>query len=328
MGVNPKVNNLVRSYRQAKNDILWVLDSNVMSSPGTLARSVDALQGHDRRGKKIALVHHVPYAFATESRVGSRIDEAFLNTNHAKMYLAINAFAVDSCVVGKSNLYRRSDVDRLNGSRKPLAKQVPADSAAGRGFTAFGRFMAEDNMIASALWHELDMRHDLSCDVARNVVGKMSLMDYIQRRARWIRVRKRMVLSATVLEPFTECLLVSAIGAWAFNRLFTVPILLFLFAHYVAWLYVDLDVYNSLAGHPLPDSLRWEFMLAWVAREVLTLPIFFYAVFGNEVEWRGRRYEMLPNGEVRLAKEVSGQGWWRLGRQPDYEPLGTEDVNP
>ncbi|KIY67346.1 glycosyltransferase family 21 protein [Cylindrobasidium torrendii FP15055 ss-10] len=323
VGENPKVNNLIRPYRQAKNDILWVIDSNIMSTPGTMARAVDALQGHDRAGRKIGVVHHIPFAYAPESRIGSRIDEAFLNTNHAKMYLAINAVAIDSCVVGKSNMYRRSDVERVNGSRKPLEQQGSVDTP--RGLQAFGKYMAEDNMLASAIWHELGMRHDLSCDVARNVVGKMTFMDYVHRRVRWIRVRKHMVLLATVLEPFTECILVSAIGAWAFHWLFNFSIPIFLLLHYALWIYVDLDVYNSLAGHPLPESLRWEFMLGWAAREILTLPIFFYAVFGNEVQWRGTRYEMLWNGEVKLANQGStAKRWWHWIRQP---PKGYEAVN-
>ncbi|PBL01167.1 hypothetical protein ARMGADRAFT_1058993 [Armillaria gallica] len=322
IGVNPKVNNLMRSYRQAANDILWVLDSNVMIHSGAMARSVDALQGKSRSGRRIALVHHVPFAVVNESRIGSRLDEAFLNTNHAKMYITINTVAIDSCVMGKSNLYRRSDLERVNGSRKPIAQQ-DNQSNEQCGLPAFGRYLAEDNMIASALWHELGERHELSCDVARNVVGKMSLADYIQRRARWIRVRKHMVLAATLLEPLTESVAVSAIGCASLNYLFDVPALPFLLLHFVLWLSVDLDVYSSLAGHRLPASIRWEFLGAWVGRELLALPIFFYAVFGDTVDWRGRRYQVLRNGEVRPAREGRWFGW--TSRQSaDYEPLEVE----
>ena len=63
VGVNPKVNNLVRAYRQASHDILWVIDSNISVDRGTLARSVDALDPPPRAApsgrKRIALVHHV-----------------------------------------------------------------------------------------------------------------------------------------------------------------------------------------------------------------------------------------------------------------------------
>ena len=82
VGVNPKVNNLVRSYRQASHDILWVIDSNISVDRGTLARSVDALDPPPRAApsgrKRIALVHHVPFAFVTEPALGARVESSVL----------------------------------------------------------------------------------------------------------------------------------------------------------------------------------------------------------------------------------------------------------
>nr|GAT47832.1 glycosyltransferase family 21 protein [Mycena chlorophos] len=321
VGVNPKVNNLIRSYREAAHDILWVIDSNVTVHSGTLARSVDALVGPPNATKRIALVHHVPFAVVTENKIGSRIEEAFLNTNHAKMYIAINTAAVDSCVMGKSNLYRRSDLERVNGSLKPIPPNGVQPGPC--GLQAFGRFLAEDNMIAGALWHELGDRHDLSCDVARNIVGNMSLSDYILRRARWIRVRKHMVLAPTLVEPFTESVVLSLILSWSLKTLFGISPWISIVAHFAAWIYVDLDVYASLAGHPLPAEQRWSFIAAWAARELLALPIFLFAIFGSEVIWRGRRYTILRNGEVARAEQ--SRSWFQRLRQPkNYDPINTE----
>jgi len=326
VGVNPKVNNLVRPYREAANDILWVLDSNVLVHSGTLARSVDALTGLGPPGfsrKNVALVHHVPFALASGTALGSRIEEAFLNTNHAKMYIAINILALDSCVVGKSNLYRRSDVERVNGTLRP--KNLAPNQGDGHGLPVFGKFLAEDNMLASAIWHELGLRHDLSCDVACNSVGNMTLLDYIGRRIRWIRVRKHMVLSATILEPFTEAVVLSIIASTSLKYLFGIPAWCTLIIHFSAWLFVDLDVYCSLAGHPLPIASRWQFMAAWAVREILALPIFVFAVFGSEVVWRGSRYRVLRNGEVIEAPSGPTGVWSPSGGNPmnGYEPLAT-----
>ncbi|THH14360.1 hypothetical protein EW146_g5959 [Bondarzewia mesenterica] len=319
VGVNPKVNNLIRSYREAVHDILWVLDSNVTVTPGTLARSVDILNGPPPSApaprRRIALVHHVPFALAHQLTLGSRIEEAFLNTNHAKMYIAINTVAIDSCVMGKSNLYRRSDLERVDGSLKPHT-ETDSDALPGeRGLAAFGRFLAEDNMIAGALWHELDLRHDLSCDVALNTIGNMSLSDYIWRRVRWIRVRKHMTLAATLVEPFTESVVMCAIASSCLRYLIRFPVWLFIPIHFVLWILVDLDVYASLAGYPLPASKRWGFLAAWAVREILALPIWLLAIFGDEVEWRGKKYQVLRNGEVRRAASGQGiAGWFKWGR--------------
>ena len=291
VGVNPKVNNLVRAYRQASHDILWVIDSNISVDRGTLARSVDALDPPPRAApsgrKRIALVHHVPFAFVTEPTLGARVEEAFLNTNHAKMYLAINTVAVDSCVVGKSNLYRKSDLERVDGSLKHSTS--PGSDERQKGLEAFGRFLAEDNMIAGALWHELDLRHDLSCDVARNAIGNMSLADYIWRRVRWIRVRKHMVLAATLVEPLTESVLLGVLTSISLKYLTGIPPWLFLPLHFILWLLVDLDVYASLAGQPAPSGSAFrDFLGAWCLRELLALPIWSIAIWGSTVTWRGK----------------------------------------
>lgn len=307
VGVNPKVNNLVRPYREAKHDILWVLDSNITISPGALARAVDILTTTPKSGKKISLVHHVPLATVSTPTLGAKVEEAFLNTTHAKMYIALNTLALESCVMGKSNLYRRSDIDRLDGSLKPHTGDAPNPSTE-RGLEAFGKYMAEDNMIASAIWHELGLGHDLSCDVAYNAIGDMSLKDYIFRRVRWIRVRKHMVLSATLLEPWTESIALGTVAALSTRFLFGIPCWLFLICHFSAWIFVDLDVYCSIAGHPLPQGSRTSFFIAWLIRESLAFPIWLYAVVGSHVMWRGKRYRMLRNGEVEPAKPSAISG--------------------
>lgn len=273
-------------------------------------------------------MHHVPFAFVSHPSLGSKVEEAFLNTNHAKMYIALNTFAIESCVMGKSNLYRKSDLEQVDGSLKLHLDGSPAEEA-DRGLRAFGQYMAEDNMIASSLWKELDTRHDLSCDVALNAIGDMSLGDYILRRVRWIRVRKHMVLSATLLEPFTESVFIGALTSICVRHLTGFPIWLFLVFHFQLWLAVDLDVYKSLAGHSPPSGTLLWFLTAWAIRELLAFPIWFFAVIGSEVVWRGKKYHMLRNGEVRLAQASTGGlrnplTWLRTRARKsldNYEPL-------
>jgi len=298
----------MRPYNEAAHDILWVLDSNVAVAPGTLTRAIGILSGPSSNPipprRRIALVHHVPFAISSHVSFGAQVEAVFLNTNHAKMYIAINAIAVDSCIVGKSNLFRRSDIERLDVS---LARQqTHENSRHGQGLAAFGRFIAEDNMIGLALWHELDLRHSLSCDIAYNTLGDMSLIDYVRRRIRWIRVRKHMSLLATLLEPFTESVMLGAITAMSVRFLTGVPIWLFLPVHFFLWVLVDLDVYASLAGHSLPVAQWRSFLVAWVVREVLAFPIWVLSVVGNEVEWRGSRYRVRRNGEGERTSRSRG----------------------
>lgn len=140
--------------------------------------------------RAIGMVHHVPFPLFPDASWGSRVEHAFLATEHAKMYLAINQCQVDSCIVGKSNLYRKSDLERL-----PSLKAHQS----GRALEAFGDYLGEDNMIGTKLWHELGLRHAMNEDVVGNTIGNMSLQSYFWRRVRWIRVRKYMVLCVALL---------------------------------------------------------------------------------------------------------------------------------
>lgn len=331
VGVNPKVNNLMQPYREAKYDILWVLDSNVQVVPETLARSVDALNRPPKspNGRRIGLVHHVPFAIGSDSSTGAQLERAFLNTNHAKMYIALNALAIDSCVMGKSNMYRRSDVDRLNGTLKPRssgAGDETSDNHPIYGLAAFGRFLAEDAMIGSSIWHELGLRHDLGFDVAANAIGEMSFYAYARRRARWIRVRKRLVLAATLLEPLTESVVAGLLASWGLYYLTStcVPIWITFLLHSILFLVVDLNVRYLLTGEPLYSSEWWSFVASWAGRELLAFPIWIFAILGNEVEWRGGNYRLLPNGEtakVDGSSHKSGIMAWYTRRPAGYEPI-------
>ena len=262
----------MKPYHAAKYDILWVLDSNVQIIPDALARSVDALNQPSER--RIGLVHHVPIVptYELTAEVGTRIEQAFLNTNHAKMYIALNTLAIDSCVMGKSNMYRRSDVDRLTGTLRPTVPKLSLSPTASEhpvmGLAVFGRFLAEDNMLASALWHELGLRHDLGSDVAVNMLGSMSFGAYASRRARWIRVRKWMTFAATLIEPFTESVFVGTLVSFAMSHLTQGLVRAWMFfpVHMAAFLVIDLSVRDTLVGEPLQGEEWWAFVRAWGMR--------------------------------------------------------------
>jgi ceramide glucosyltransferase len=200
-------------------------------------------------------------------------------------------------------------------------------------------------MLALSLMHQLSLRHAMPPDVALNAVGSMSFAAYFWRRVRWIRVRKQMTRIATLVEPFTESVLLGLCASWAV-KVATKGWIgrgLFLVVHFGVWAGVDWSVMKALS--PEGDLRTWEevgkFWAAWAAREVLALPVWCVAMVGDEVVWRGRRYVVLPNGK---AKEVEGdeggrKGWWRWimaggsagrsggasSRRGGYEPVRSEE---
>jgi ceramide glucosyltransferase len=192
-------------------------------------------------------------------------------------------------------MYSRTNIDALSSPAPSLAQQNV------HGLAGFGPFMAEDNMLALSIWHELGLKHAMTGDVATDFLGALSVRDYFMRRARWIRVRKMMTLPATSMEPFTESIVPSLYGAWAVHHLFGVPRAVFWVLSMGAWLCADLAVRRALATnvrHVGPPQPTGRFLLAWAARECLALPIWLYAMAGSRVVWRGKAYRVLASGKL------------------------------
>lgn len=318
-GPNPKINNLVKGYKAAKNDILWVLDSNAWVSPGTLARSVAQFQANP----KIKLVHHLPLAVSIrvgwDGNIGSRLDEMFLFTAHSKFYSAINTVAVAPCVMGKSNLYRRSDLDQTVNSYDSSEQ-----NSEHFGLQTFAAYIAEDNMIAEAIWSN-GGRTAMTSDSVIQPLSNVSFKAYQDRRVRWLRVRRYMVLLATLIEPTTESVLCSAMAAWSISILFSATgsyfNWIFFIFHLSAWCLVDYwhfhnllafdnvehddnapyfirrfynaDETNSQVPTFRPFFASW--LPVWLAREFLALPIWIQAMSGHQIYWRNRPFKIKPD---------------------------------
>ncbi len=378
LGPNPKIRNMSRGYREAKGDILWIIDCNVWVGKGVAGRMVDKLCGFAPRGQglkhkfvhqlplvvdvdgkdstsailgkqtntpiQIASTSTAPYAIqpvphhksplsTTTKLNGSRLEELFLSSSHAKFYTAINTVLIAPCIVGKSNMFRRSHLDRLTASNPHCAP----------GIDFFSHNICEDHLIGDLLWknklpEELAGKkwsnHGLVFgDLAIQPMAGMSVSEYIARRVRWLRVRKFTVMLATFVEPGTESFLCSAYGAFAVSTLpwltrrFDIPptwttFSLFWLLSVTCWAMVDWTVYLNLQSaasvevdEHTPDFARTprsgharrpfrEWVLAWVGREMLALPIWIWAVLGgSSVVWRGKKFVVGMDMRVRAFEE-------------------------
>ncbi|OBT57723.1 hypothetical protein VE04_02435 [Pseudogymnoascus sp. 24MN13] len=354
LGPNPKIRNMSRGYREAKGDILWVMDCNVWVGKGVTGRMVDKLCGFAPGGRRLTpykLVHQLPLVVDSvgaskgeEARGlltdetnedgseilptrngglfswgGGRLEEIFMAGSHAKFYTAINTVAVAPCIVGKSNMFRRSHLDSLTSA---------ATSPYSPGIDFFSNNICEDHLIGDLLWRndvpgqangEKWRNHGLVFgDVAIQPMASTSVADYIARRVRWLRVRKWTVILATLVEPGVESILCSAYAAFAMTTLPPLREALGLPSSWAAffivwlmyitvWMGVDRLTYNKLhsvasveldedtpsfARPPQGPRRRFgEWLAAWLGREVLALPIWVFAVLGGTtVKWRNKTF--------------------------------------
>ncbi|KAK6384897.1 Ceramide glucosyltransferase [Exophiala oligosperma] len=316
LGPNPKIRNMSRAYREAKGDLIWIVDCNVWVGRGICARMVDRLCGFTHAGLPPAtpykLVHHLPISVDVDTysqgrprtdsssydetpttplladtggqpngtlkhlnRYGGRLEELFLSSSHAKMYVAINMVAVAPCIVGKSNMFRRSHLDHLTSERAkvedspgPAGGTTPVHARTGIDY--FSSNICEDHLIGDLLWKSKLPRlpgfpsrmrnHGLVLgDLAIQPIAGMSVANYVARRVRWLRVRKFTVPVATLVEPGTESFLCSAYGAFGVTTLpSTRPFFGTTWTWFVVWWFVSLTLWAAVdwTNHLLLHSRR------------------------------------------------------------------------
>lgn len=381
LGPNPKIRNISRAYREAKGDIIWMIDCNVWVGKGTAGRMVDKLLGlrpDGEKAKPYKFVHMLPLVVdavslcgraeaesesesESESQTllstptatsdsqpgtipgdrslvacvrdngGGRLDEMFMATTHAKFYSAINTVGVAPCIVGKSNMFRKSHLDTLTDpARNPaLPTHYKNRHHYPTGIDYFSNYICEDHLIGDLLFRSKlpgFKNHGLVFgDLAVQPTAGMSVKAYIGRRVRWLRARKWTVLAATLVEPGVESLLCCAYFSFAvttipwFHEAAGVPqtwtAMGWLWVAAVSlWMVGDWFTYRRLhAGHSTEvdertprfargtskrggsarRSFLWEWFPAWVGREVLALPIWTWAVLlGTTVNWRGKKFRV------------------------------------
>jgi ceramide glucosyltransferase len=340
LGPNPKIRNISRAYREAKGDVIWIVDCNVWVDRHVAGRMVDKLIGLTPFGDRVKpykFVHQLPLVMDIStpsspdagmlSQAGGRLEEIFMANTHAKFYCAINTVGVAPCIVGKSNMFRKSHLDLVTDpARNPILAK--ADAIRGRGIDFFSSNICEDHLIGDLLWKS-EIRgyrnHGLVLgDLAIQPMADMSLAAYVARRVRWLRVRKFTVTLATLVEPGVESLLCSLYLSYALTtlpwlseisaipRTWTAMATIWL-ASVTTWMLVDRWVFNKLrkcqsvdADELTPSFARGsdrsggvparsfgQFVLAWLGREVLALPIWTWAVLlGTTVSWRGKSFKV------------------------------------
>ena len=363
-GPNPKIRNMSRAYKDAQGDLIWIIDCNVWLNPGACGRMVDKLCGFGNkqaRYRPYKLVHHLPLAVdvsetqsqnmlsrfdaaydrtdtsplgspdsaSTPGCFGGRLDELFLSSAHAKMYVAINVVAIAPCIVGKSSMFRRSHLDSLTD---------------GCGIDYFSYNICEDHLIGDLLWRSKlppdrqGLKHKnhglVMGDFAIQPVAGMSVANYTARRVRWLRVRKFTVPAATLVEPGTESMLCSLYGAFGattsrhtqhlFGSTWTATASWWVIS-IIVWASVDRLVYILLqSGHTIEEPARapafatpqskatWSarrgmsaWAKAWIGREFLALPIWLWAIWGGTtVAWRDKKFQVAMDMKVHEIEDT------------------------
>ena len=267
VGFNPKVNNLANILRQASHEILLVSDSNVEAHPLTLGAMVSRLE-NDNVGLVTSFIRGTGGI-----GLGGALESLQLNTFVMGGVAAVGGWLGQVCAVGKSMLFRRSDLDRIGG------------------FAELGRYLAEDQ-VCGELIYGLG-REVLVCPrPVDNVLGRVSVGEFVGRHLRWARIRRHFSLPGYTAELLTNPIPI----AIAF---FAIEPGRFSAALAACALIVSLGA--ALASERLLGVRRQIFHYPFlvILRSLLVAAVWPVPFVSDTVEWRGREFHIGPRTLLR-----------------------------
>jgi ceramide glucosyltransferase len=259
---NPKLNVQVAAYRAAAHDLVLMTDDNVRSPPDR----VDALLPY--LGGEIGLVSAAAVAVEPEG-LAAEIEAAFQNGYGARFLLAGDRLGC-SVAMGKTLLFRRSDLDRAGG------------------ILALAQGMAEDSAIRERL-RAIGLGTALAPTPALQPLGRRRFATVFARQLRWMGARRWHTPAAFWTEPLHGAVFCGIAAGLAAQWLLGGGFAFALAATWLAWFANEFACTRALGW---PVFRRYP--LAFALRELLLPTMWAATLAARTVAWRGNEIPLRP----------------------------------
>ncbi len=290
-GLNPKVNNLIPAYRKSRHPYILISDSNVMVGLDYLRQIAVHTQDPG-----VGLVSNVIRGVGGRS-FGAKLENLHLNSFVIGSVSFLDRFLDMPCVVGKSMLMKKADLDALGG------------------FQAFKDILAEDFIIGREMTRA-GKKVALSNYLINNVNEFWDVKRFLNRHTRWGKLRWRIGGFKYLSEILANPIFVASIP------LFTVPSkMTFSFAGLIAFMKIFGDMIIGRTIRPqnrelwLPGESVLSYLLVPI-KDLLIGLVWFVPLVSATVVWRGNRYLIGHDSRLSPCPET---GFWSWGyRMTDY----------
>jgi ceramide glucosyltransferase len=267
-GLNPKVANLRGAMRAAKFDLVLQSDANVRARPDYLTRVVSELEG-DGGHLLSSLVVGVG-----EDSMGASLENLQLGAMIVpSVCFALRFFGVP-CVIGKSMLFRRSELEALGGLES-VRDVLAEDYLLGRAFQAAGKKVL------------------LSSTVAENLNGDVSIEKFMSRHGRWLKMRAVLHVPAFIADLFANPVAfalgaIIASGFAALEGTFDGNVVLGAILIVLGKTVLDRGALRAVRGR----DMGAKGMVLGPLKDLLMLGVWPYAAVSRSIEWRGVKLRM------------------------------------
>jgi ceramide glucosyltransferase len=278
-GHNPKVTNLANLLRHTRTELVLFSDANVRVGSRYVAQVVAELQASGA-----ALLTSL-VAGVGEKSAGAAMDNLHLTAFVSPaMCFALQAARI-TCVVGKTMLLRRSDLEEIGGLE--LVKDV----------------LAEDFVLGEA-YQKAGKRVLLSATPVQNVNIEQTVDRFMSRHARWLRMRAVISMPGMVADLAANPVAMGVLAVVVSG--FDPRLALALAGIFAAKPFFDGLAVRRLRGTPM--AVRH--LLLTPVKDLLVAAVWPYALLSRSVEWRGVRMHIgrgsrvIPVGEPAAAPAV------------------------
>ncbi len=272
-GLNPKVNNMLPAYRQAKYPYILISDSNVLVDREYLRRIITPI-----KDPKIGLVTNLIKGVGAKT-IGSLFENLHLNSFILGNVCFLRKFFNISCVVGKSMLMRKCDLEAIGGLK------------------AFKDMLAEDHFIGEKI-RERGQHVIVSSHLISNVNEYWGLKKFLNRHLRWGKMRVKILGFKYLIELICNPVFISLSSLF-----FEGPskrALIFITA--VGIIKVVGDFY---IGEKIKSQLHPLAYLLSPLKDFFIGLVWFMSIANDTVVWRGKQYQIGENTVLSPCPEKS-----------------------
>ena len=282
LGLNPKVNLLSALSARAAHDHWLISDSNVRVGPDYLRETADELGD-----PAVGLVTNV--IVGQGEGAGALLENLHLASFVAGATSLARMASGRACVIGKSMLFRRRDLEQLGGWW-PLRSVLAEDYVLGRAFELLGYRVA------------------LSPYVIGTVNDGWTIERFVNRHLRWAQMRRRVSPLAFAGELILNPVLWIALAALASRDL---RLCLFGALGVAIKCAADALVLRRLGPPP-----RLRQLLAVPFKDLLLAGVWGVGAFRRTIDWRGTRMRIeagsqlvpIAADERVVARRAQGRG--------------------